>query len=476
MHSIADNPQVQTTPTNLAYVIYTSGSTGQPKGALLTHANVLRLFEASAEHFSFGPDDVWTLFHSCAFDFSVWEIFGALLYGGKLVIVPHAVSRSPEDFHALLIEQKVTVLNQTPSAFKPLINVACAAQQKLALRYVVFGGEALDVPSLKPWFDHFGDQSPKLINMYGITETTVHVTHRVITTADIKTQGSPIGAPLADLSWYLLDAALNPVPKGCIGELYVGGAGLARGYLNRQDLTATRFIPNLFAEDGSRLYRTGDMARYRTDGSIDYLGRSDHQVKIRGFRIELGEIEAQLLAQPQIRQAVVLAQDNASGQQLVAYLVGDESSREILKAALKDNLPDYMVPAHLIFLPNLPLTANGKLDRKALPQPDASHLQGEYVAPQTELERQIADIWQDVLKLERVGLTDNFFELGGHSLLVIKVVSRLQLQLGLQLTPQQLFQAPVLGDFAAGLEQSAGQLDSAKMDRLEALFDDMEEV
>ncbi|SQF99790.1 peptide synthase [Paucimonas lemoignei] len=473
---VHSNPEVQVNPNNLAYVIYTSGSTGQPKGALLTHANVLRLFEASAEHFRFGHDDVWTLFHSCAFDFSVWEIFGALLYGGKLVIVPHAVSRSPEDFHALLIEQKVTVLNQTPSAFKPLMNVACAAQQNLALRYVVFGGEALDVPSLKPWFDQFGDQSPKLINMYGITETTVHVTYRPITQTDLYQKNSPIGAPLADLSWYLLDANLNPVPKGCIGELYVGGPGLARGYLNRQALTATRFIPNLFADDGSRLYRTGDLARYRNNGSIDYLGRSDHQVKIRGFRIELGEIEAQLLAQPQVRQAVVLAQDTASGPQLVAYLVADEDDRESIKNVLKDNLPDYMVPAYLIFLLDLPLTANGKLDRRALPQPDASQLQGEYLAPQTELEQNIAAIWQDVLKLERVGLTDNFFELGGHSLLVIKVVSRLQLELGLQLTPQLLFQAPILGDFAAGLAQSAGQLDSTKMDRLEALFDDMEEV
>ncbi|KFE51148.1 AMP-binding protein, partial [Pseudomonas syringae] len=309
------------------------------------------------------------------------------------------------------------VLNQTPSAFKPLMAVACGAQQNLALRYVIFGGEALDVPSLKSWFDHFGDQSPQLINMYGITETTVHVTYRPITQADLNHSNSPIGAPLADLSWYLLDGALNPVPKGCIGELYVGGPGLARGYLNRRDLTATRFIPNLFAEDGSRLYRTGDLARYRTDGSIDYLGRSDHQVKIRGFRIELGEIEAQLLAQPQVRQAVVLAQDTASGQQLVAYVVADESTRENLRTALKDNLPDYMVPAHLIFLQSLPLTANGKLDRKALPAPDASHQQGEYVAPQTQLEQQIAAIWQDVLKLERVGLTDNFFELGGHSLL-----------------------------------------------------------
>jgi amino acid adenylation domain-containing protein/non-ribosomal peptide synthase protein (TIGR01720 family) len=441
-HQIQQNPEVNVNPANLAYVIYTSGSTGQPKGALLTHDNVLRLFQASEQHFQFGSDDVWTLFHSYAFDFSVWEIFGALLYGGKLVILPHAVSRSPEDFHSLLIEQGVTVLNQTPSAFKPLMAVACAAPQNLALRYVVFGGEALDVPSLKPWFDRFGDRSPQLINMYGITETTVHVTYRPITLEDFNNAvSSPIGAPLADLSWYLLDGALNPVPKGCIGELYVGGAGLARGYLNRQDLTALRFIPNLFAEDGSRLYRTGDLARYRTDGSIDYLGRSDHQVKIRGFRIELGEIEAQLLAQPQVRQAVVLARDTASGQQLVAYIVADESSkqRERIKAALKENLPDYMVPAHLLFLENLPLTANGKLDRKALPEPDASQLQGVYVAPQSELEQQIAAIWQDVLKLERVGLTDNFFELGGDSIISIQLVSRAR-QRGIRFSPKHLFE------------------------------------
>ena len=473
------NPLVSNDPANLAYVIYTSGSTGQPKGALLTHANALRLFKAGEQHFSFSKQDVWTLFHSYAFDFSVWEIFGALLYGGKLVIVPHAVSRSPQAFHELLIEHGVTVLSQTPSAFKPLMAVACTAQQSLALRYVIFGGEALDVASLRPWFEQFGDRSPQLINMYGITETTVHVTYRAITRDDfLKDTCSPIGAPLADLSWYLLDGALNPVPKGCIGELFIGGAGLARGYLNRQDLTATRFVPNLFAEDGSRLYRTGDLARYRNDGSVDYLGRGDHQVKIRGFRIELGEIEAQLLAQPQVEQAVVLARDSSDGQQLVAYVVADEAiaSREALKAALKEQLPDYMIPTHLLFVASLPLTANGKLDRNALPEPSASLAQGEYVAPHSQLEQQIAGIWQDVLKLERVGLTDNFFELGGHSLLVIKVVSRLQLELGLQLTPQQLFQAPTLGAFASSLAQDGDAVNTSKLSRLEALLDDMEEV
>ncbi|WP_166226418.1 AMP-binding protein, partial [Pseudomonas atagonensis] len=274
-----------------------SGSTGQPKGTLLAHHNVLRLFKATDAWFDFGPQDVWSLFHSYAFDFSVWEIFGALLYGGKLVVVPYETSRSPEDFYALLCREGITVLNQTPSAFKQLMQVACAPEHAAAqpsLRYVVFGGEALEVKSLRQWFERFGDQTPQLINMYGITETTVHVTYRPISLADLQRDASsPIGEPIADLSWYLLDGDLNPVAKGCIGELYVGRAGLARGYLNRPDLTTLRFIPDPFAADGGRLYRTGDLARYRADGRIVYLGRLDHQVKIRGLRSEPGKLGTQ---------------------------------------------------------------------------------------------------------------------------------------------------------------------------------------
>jgi amino acid adenylation domain-containing protein len=359
-------------------VIYTSGSTGKPKGTLLAHDNVLRLFEASDNWFGFNTEDRWTLFHSYAFDFSVWEIFGALLHGGRLVIVPHAISRSPQEFYALLCRERITVLNQTPSAFKQLMQVACAAPvgERSALRYVVFGGEALEVRSLRPWFERFGDAAPQLINMYGITETTVHVTYRPLTLADLEHDaGSPLGEPIADLGWYVLDTDLNPVAKGCIGELHVSGAGLARGYLKRADLSALRFVPNPFGDGGARLYRTGDLARYRADGRIEYAGRIDHQVKIRGFRIELGEIEAQLLALPQIRQAVVLDQPGAGGVQLVAYIVAESPIdtaeqgvwRDQVRHALKDNLPDYMVPAHLLLLDGLPLTANGKLDRRALP-------------------------------------------------------------------------------------------------------------
>jgi len=426
-----DNPVNLTSPDNLAYVIYTSGSTGKPKGALLPHRNLLRLFTATDHWFGFDEHDVWTLFHSYAFDFSVWEIFGALLYGGRLVIVPREVTRSPEDFHRLLVDERVTVLNQTPSAFKQLARVACESSADLALRYVVFGGEALDVGSLKPWFERFGDQQPQLINMYGITETTVHVTYRPIGKADLQqAEVSPIGEAIPDLSWYVLDADFNPVALGCTGELHVGHAGLARGYHNRAALTAERFVPNPFTTDGSRLYRTGDLARYRAEGVIEYAGRIDHQVKIRGFRIELGEIEARLQEHPGVREAIVLAVDGVAGQQLAAWFVPRDAAqadlRDNLKAHLKANLPDYMVPTHLIALDAMPLTANGKLDRKALPKPDASLLQGAYQAPRTEQERRLAAIWSELLGVERVGLGDNFFALGGHSLLVIAAVGKIR--------------------------------------------------
>ncbi|WP_460408917.1 amino acid adenylation domain-containing protein [Pseudomonas amygdali] len=449
-----ETPVNQTSPDNLAYVIYTSGSTGKPKGTLLAHHNLMRLFAATDEWFAFNEKDVWTLFHSFAFDFSVWEIFGALLHGGRLVIVPREVTRSPEDFHALLVEQRVTVLNQTPSAFKQLMRVACDSPVPMSLEKVIFGGEALDVASLKPWFDRFGDQAAQLINMYGITETTVHVTYRPITEADTQNPASPIGEAIPDLSWYVLDADFNPVAQGCSGELHIGHAGLARGYHNRAALTAERFVPDPFSSDGGRLYRTGDLARYRAAGVIEYAGRIDHQVKIRGFRIELGEIEARLQAHPTVREVIVLAVDG----QLAAYLVPAEpdqdqqSLRETLKTELRAHLPDYMVPTHFIVLDEMPLTANGKLDRKALPAPDASQLQATYIAPQGDLEQQLAAIWADVLKVEQVGRSDNFFELGGHSLLATQVISRIRQQLDVELSLRDLFEARDLAAFA----QAAG--------------------
>ncbi|HCL4010308.1 TPA: pyoverdine non-ribosomal peptide synthetase PvdD, partial [Pseudomonas aeruginosa] len=404
------------------------------------------------------------LFHSYAFDFSVWEIFGALLYGGRLVIVPQWVSRSPEDFYRLLCREGVTVLNQTPSAFKQLMAVACSADmatQQPALRYVIFGGEALDLQSLRPWFQRFGDRQPQLVNMYGITETTVHVTYRPVSEADLEGGlVSPIGGTIPDLSWYILDRDLNPVPRGAVGELYIGRAGLARGYLRRPGLSATRFVPNPFPGGaGERLYRTGDLARFQADGNIEYIGRIDHQVKVRGFRIELGEIEAALAGLAGVRDAVVLAHDGVGGTQLVGYVVADsaedaERLRESLRESLKRHLPDYMVPAHLMLLERMPLTVNGKLDRQALPQPDASLSQQAYRAPGSELEQRIAAIWAEILGVERVGLDDNFFELGGHSLLATRVISRVRQEQQLDASLKALFERPVLEAFAQGLERT----------------------
>ncbi|MBI7533560.1 pyoverdine non-ribosomal peptide synthetase PvdD, partial [Pseudomonas aeruginosa] len=450
---------------NLAYVIYTSGSTGKPKGTLLTHRNALRLFSATEAWFGFDERDVWTLFHSYAFDFSVWEIFGALLYGGRLVIVPQWVSRSPEDFYRLLCREGVTVLNQTPSAFKQLMAVACSADmatQQPALRYVIFGGEALDLQSLRPWFQRFGDRQPQLVNMYGITETTVHVTYRPVSEADLEGGlVSPIGGTIPDLSWYILDRDLNPVPRGAVGELYIGRAGLARGYLRRPGLSATRFVPNPFPGGaGERLYRTGDLARFQADGNIEYIGRIDHQVKVRGFRIELGEIEAALAGLAGVRDAVVLAHDGVDGTQLVGYVVADsaedaERLRESLRESLKRHLPDYMVPAHLMLLERMPLTVNGKLDRQALPQPDASLSQQAYRAPGSELEQRIAAIWSEILGVERVGLDDNFFELGGHSLLLLMLKERIGDTCQATLSISQLMTHASVAEQAACIEGQA---------------------
>ncbi|MDE1165517.1 MAG: amino acid adenylation domain-containing protein [Pseudomonas sp.] len=475
----AENLDNLTRPEHLAYVIYTSGSTGKPKGTLLPHHNVMRLFQATQGWFQFGAQDVWSVFHSYAFDFSVWELFGALLHGARAVIVPQDVARSPEDFHALLVRQQVTVLNQTPSAFRQLIPIACQpdnAQGTLALRYVVFGGEALDIASLKPWFERFGDRQPQLVNMYGITETTVHVTYRPLSLNDLQREGvSPIGKVIPDLSWYLLDASFNLAIAGSHAELHVGQAGLARGYHRRPALTAERFVPDPFdrsAQGGGRLYRTGDLARYRAQGAIEYVGRIDHQVKIRGFRIELGEIEARLQEQSVVSEAVVLDVDGPSGKQLVAYLIihgqcpSDAAQQSELRQGIREHLqaslPDYMVPAHLVFVAAWPLTANGKLDRKALPAPDSAILRQAYVAPRTALEQRIAAIWADVLKLDDVGLTDNFFELGGDSIISIQVVSRAR-QAGIRFTPKELFQHQTVQGLASVAKQ--GELGGLQIDQ-----------
>jgi amino acid adenylation domain-containing protein/non-ribosomal peptide synthase protein (TIGR01720 family) len=476
----ADNLPSLAAPENLAYVIYTSGSTGRPKGALLSHGNVGRLLTATAAEFNFGPFDVWTLFHSYAFDFSVWELFGSLCTGGRLVIVPYDISREPQAFHRLLCDEGVTVLNQTPSAFRQLLPIVCASPRTLALRQVIFGGEALEVASLRPWFERFGDQQPTLVNMYGITETTVHVTYRALRLADLDGKAqSPIGLPIRDLRWYLLDSQLQPVPVGVAGELYIAGAGLARGYHGRFGLTAERFVPSPF-DAAQRLYRSGDLARQRADGSIDYLGRIDQQVKIRGFRIELGEIEAALLAQPGVRQAVLSVHVGDGGPQLCAYVVAEHTPhdpiawRDTLRAALKVDLPDYMVPSHWLLLEALPLTGNGKLDRKALPLPDAEDWQRPFEAPEGDLEQQLAAIWAEVLGVAQIGRRDNFFELGGHSLLAAQASARVELELGIELPLRALFESTDLQAYAAMAGQHAPANNDARLDALESLLDEME--
>ncbi|MBX8600534.1 amino acid adenylation domain-containing protein, partial [Pseudomonas cichorii] len=452
-----NNPQVDSASSNLAYVIYTSGSTGLPKGVQVEHRNVARLFSATQSWFEFGPTDTWALFHSFAFDFSVWEIWGALIHGGELLIVPQLVSRSPQECYALLCDAGVTVLNQTPSAFRQLIAAQGESQQSHSLRQVIFGGEALETGILKPWYARAVNAGTQLVNMYGITETTVHVTYRALEAADALHAGvSPIGVRIPDLQTYVLDANREPVPVGVVGELYVGGAGVARGYLNRPELNEERFIADPFSKvKNARLYRTGDLARWTAEGSLDYLGRNDDQVKIRGFRIELGEVEAQLAACEGVREAVVIAREDIPGdKRLVAYVIAEEGmspSAADLRDQLLQSLAEHMLPSAFVMLESLPLTTNGKLDRKALPAPDHSALASRaYEAPQGKVETAIAELWQELLGVEQVGRHDHFFELGGHSLLAVKLIERMRQQ-NLSADVRVLFGQPTLEALAAAV-------------------------
>ncbi|MEV6948863.1 amino acid adenylation domain-containing protein [Streptomyces sp. NPDC051172] len=447
---------------HLAYVIYTSGSTGRPKGVEIAHRQVLRLLTAAAADFDFGPDDVWSLFHSYAFDFSVWEIWGALAHGGTLAVVPAQVTRAPREFLDFLQAERVTVLNQTPSAFRELTAVAMAAPDLsgLRLRTVVFGGEALAVDDLAPWFDRLGDRCPDMVNMYGITETTVHVTVRRIRAQDLDSPvRSPVGHALTDLRLHLLDAHGRPVPRGVPGELYVGGPGLARGYLRRPALTAERFVPDPYGPPGARLYRSGDLCRWRTDGELEYLGRADQQIKVRGYRIEPGEIEAALLDHPQVSQAAVLARTDHSGDRfLVGYVVpsdaADDPDAAALRTHLQASLPPYMVPSSYVVLSQLPLTGNGKLDRAALPAPeDGRRAAAVFEPPSTASEKLLAEMWAEVLGVARVGAHDNFFDLGGHSFAALRLINRLESTYECTVPAATVFAAPTLRSLACWLDE-----------------------
>ncbi|WP_431045576.1 amino acid adenylation domain-containing protein [Streptomyces sp. P1-3] len=447
-------------PDNAVYTIYTSGSTGRPKGVLLTHANVVRLMEAAHASYPCTADDVWTMAHSYAFDFSVFEMWGALAFGGCVVVVSRSVARSPEDFLELLVEQQVTVVSQTPTGFRSLVAAAAegdARMDRLRLRAVVLGGERLEVAELRPWVARVGLDRVALVNMYGITETTVHVTHHPVRESDIEAAGrSPVGRPLPDLAVYLLDEWLRPLPPGVSGEIYVAGPGLARGYLRRGALTAERFVADPFGPPGSRMYRTGDVARRAADGVLETVGRADDQVKIRGFRVEPGEITAELLGCDGVRQAVTVAREEVPGdKRLIAYVVPAERGRApsagLLRAELSRRLPEYMVPSAVVLLETLPRTANGKLDRQALPAPRYETSRG---GARTALERTLCGLFEEVLGVEAVGVDDDFFDLGGHSLLAAQLVSRARTTAGVDLTLPALFQAPTVVGLAKALESA----------------------
>ncbi|WHS62767.1 amino acid adenylation domain-containing protein [Pseudomonas sp. G2-4] len=430
-----------------AYVIYTSGSTGEPKGVLVAHGNVSRLLESTQRSFAFTEHDVWSMFHSIGFDFSVWEIWGALAHGAHVAVVPYAVSRSPGDTHQWLADQGVTVLSQTPSAFRGLDDADRSAHAPLALRYVVFGGEALPATVLRPWVARHGDSKPALVNMYGITEATVHTTFKRVLGQDLESTAMvSIGAPLDGWRLHLLDADQRPVSQGTVGELYIEGAGVALGYLNRPALSAERFVQ--LPETSSRAYRTGDLAVLGDDGEYHYAGRCDEQLKVRGFRIEPGEVEACLQTSPAVAAAHVVGHDYGDGDwRLLCYVVPtqgveawSEQTRSEVAALVTANLPDYMRPSAYIALAELPVTAHGKIDKNRLPSPDSvpSTVQHLREPGLTEQEQFVLKVWSDDIGLKNIGVNDDFFDFGGTSLALIRSLSTLKAHYRINLDPGAL--------------------------------------
>lgn len=468
---VADPPPVAG-PRSLCYVIYTSGSTGRPKGVLVEHEQVVQLVCNDELPFEFSASDVWTVFHSLAFDFSVWEIYGALLWGGRTIVVPRAVAQDPAAYATLLERAQVTVLNQTPSAFYALMQEALGdeAPRLASLRYVVFGGEALQPALLGRWYERY--PATALVNMFGITETTVHVTVKRIRREEIELGTSNIGRALPPLSVYVLDDSLQPVPIGVVGELCVGGAGVARGYLGRPELTGARFVPDPFsARAGARLYRSGDLARWNAAGELEYLGRRDAQVKLRGHRIELGEIEGAVGRHPGVGAcAATLRSDTAAGPRLVLYYVAratvGATDAPLTAAALAswvaERLPQYMVPSAFVPVAALPMTSNGKVDRAALPVPPLAEEEGGE-EPRSEAERAVAAVWGQILGVPRVPRDRSFFELGGHSLLAVRAVGQVNRIFRASLSLRGFFTAPTVADVVRELvvaEPRPGQVDA----------------
>jgi amino acid adenylation domain-containing protein len=443
-------------PSNLAYIIYTSGTTGKPKGVMVEHANVVRLFFNDQFQFDFTERDIWTMFHSYCFDFSVWEMYGALLFGGKLILIHRITARDTKYYLQILKREGVTVLNQTPSAFYRLIEeeLQYLDNKSLYLKYVIFGGEALNPSQLKEWKCKYPET--RLINMYGITETTVHVTYKELTDEEIDSGKSNIGKPIPTLSTYIMNKNRQLMPIGTTGELCIGGAGVSRGYLNHTGWTTQKFIDNPY-KPGETLYRSGDLVRYLDNGDMQYLGRMDHQVKIRGYRIELGEIERSLLNHHEIDEAVVMAREEQVGEKyLCAYVVSKRDiDTEDLRAFLHQSLPEYMLPALFIPLEKLPLTPNGKIDIKALPEPK-NILRKKYTPPGNGLERKLVDIWARILNRSSstIGIHDNFFQLGGHSLKATLMMSKIHKIFDVNIPLTGIFISPTIRELAVYIKEA----------------------
>ncbi|WP_338674153.1 amino acid adenylation domain-containing protein [Streptomyces sp. SCSIO 30461] len=432
-------------PGDIAYLIFTSGSTGRPKGVAVAHEHVSRLLDSGRDHFGFGPDTVWTLFHSYAFDWTVWELWGALLHGSRLVVVPHLTSRSPDEFAGLLEAERVTHLCLTPSALRQLEPALRRHPRALPeLRWIMLGGEALDPGVVQRWHELAPLPPARLCNLYGITETTVHVTVHDVAAGGAGFERSLVGGPMPHLTALVLDDWLRPCPPGVPGELYIGGGSLAHGYWDRPGLTAGRFVADPYGPPGARLYRTGDVARRLPDGGLEYVGRADFQVKLRGFRIELGEIENAVAAHPEVDACVVTVHED----RLAAYITGRSAAGpENLRDFLGRSLPDYMIPASFTPLDALPLTVNGKVDRSALPDPDRAvpTSGGGHVEPRTPEEELFTAVWTEVLGVAGIGVHDDFFQLGGDSIRAVQLAGALH-DRGWQVTLRDVFNAPTVAE------------------------------
>ncbi|HEX5870189.1 MAG TPA: non-ribosomal peptide synthetase, partial [Longimicrobium sp.] len=446
----ADRPETNPaldglTPDHLVYVIYTSGSTGRPKGTEVPHRAIPGFFEG-VDYCRFDEQQVLLQHSSTSWDALTLELWPALLTGGACVLLP-AQATEPALLGRQVREHGVTTLWLTAQYFNSIVDGTPHVLE--GVRQVMIGGEAVSVPHVRRALELYPEL--RLVNGYGPSECTVFTTCWPVPAGSAE-QPVPIGAPVGDRRVYVLDHAMNPVPVGVAGELYVGGPAVARGYLNRPALTADRFVPDPFsARAGARLYRSGDRVRWRADGLLEFVGRADAQVKIRGFRVEPGEVETVLAAYAGVREArVVVREDQPGDKRLVAYLVGDVDG-ESLRAHLKAALPEYMVPSALVVMERLPLTAHGKLDARALPAPELQ--QEEWVEPTTAVEQALAAMWAEVLRVERVGVNDDFFQLGGHSLLIMRLIARVQDAFGLELSIRTVFSAPTLGAMAGEIER-----------------------